>query len=166
VIIRVIPAFCNTEGSFGPILLQKSFEFPTNSDSVAATLTSAGANDDGAAQLGPRAVSLLTFTSRSVAVLQENDPANRHPPMIEPILNKQVEYDPQKDFMPIAFIARNSCLLTINAQVPANSVKEFLAYAKANPGRLSLGFAQGTRAAPFCVELRIRHAQGFSRYCK
>jgi hypothetical protein len=33
--------------------------FSTNSDSVAATLTSAGANDDGAARSGPRAVSLL-----------------------------------------------------------------------------------------------------------
>ena len=64
--------------------------------------------------------------------------------VVEPILNKQIEYDPQKDFTPVAFIARNSCLLAINAQVPANSVKEFVAYARANPGRLSLGFAQGT----------------------
>jgi Tripartite tricarboxylate transporter family receptor len=64
--------------------------------------------------------------------------------VVEPILNKQIEYDPEKDFTPIAFIARNSCLLAINAEVPANSVKEFVAYAKANPGKLSLGFAQGT----------------------
>ena len=64
--------------------------------------------------------------------------------VIEPILNKQIEYDPRKDFTPIAFIARSSNLLTINAQVPASSVKEFVAYAKANPGKLSLGFAQGT----------------------
>ncbi|HKA79181.1 MAG TPA: tripartite tricarboxylate transporter substrate-binding protein, partial [Xanthobacteraceae bacterium] len=46
--------------------------------------------------------------------------------VIEPILNKQVEYDPQKDFTPIAFIARNSSLLTVAAQVPANSVAEFV----------------------------------------
>jgi tripartite-type tricarboxylate transporter receptor subunit TctC len=64
--------------------------------------------------------------------------------VIEPILNKQVEYDPQKDFTPIAFIARNFSLLTVNAQVPASSVEEFVAYARANPGKLSLGFAQGT----------------------
>jgi tripartite-type tricarboxylate transporter receptor subunit TctC len=55
-----------------------------------------------------------------------------------------MEYDPQKDFAPIAFIASNSCLLTINAEVPANSVQEFVDYARANPGKLSLGFAQGT----------------------
>ena len=64
--------------------------------------------------------------------------------VIEPILTKQIEYDPQKDFTPIAFVARTSLLLTVNAQVPASSVKEFVAYAKANPGKLSLGFAQGT----------------------
>lgn len=64
--------------------------------------------------------------------------------VIEPAMNKQIEYDPQKNFAPIAFIASNSCLLTINADVPANSVKEFVDYARANPGKLSLGFAQGT----------------------
>src|SRR4029078_3756924 len=64
--------------------------------------------------------------------------------VIEPALNKQMEYDPQKDFAPIAFIASNSCLLTVNAEVPANSVKEFVDYARENPGKLSLGFAQGT----------------------
>ena len=64
--------------------------------------------------------------------------------VIEPIMTKQIEYDPQKDFAPIAFVARTSLLLTINDQVPANSVEGFVAYAKANPGKLSLGFAQGT----------------------
>ena len=64
--------------------------------------------------------------------------------VIEPIMTKEIEYDPQKDFAPIAFVARTSLLLTINEQVPANSVEEFVAHAKANPGKLSLGFAQGT----------------------
>jgi tripartite-type tricarboxylate transporter receptor subunit TctC len=64
--------------------------------------------------------------------------------VIEPALNKQTEYDPQKDFTPIAFIATTACLLTVNAEVPANSVKEFVDYARVNPGKLSLGFAQGT----------------------
>src|SRR5207237_1890049 len=64
--------------------------------------------------------------------------------VIKPIMTNQIEYDPQKDFAPIAFVARTSLLLTINDQVPANSVEGFVAYAKANPGKLSLGFAQGT----------------------
>ena len=46
--------------------------------------------------------------------------------VIEPIMTKQIEYDPQKDFAPIAFVARTSLLLTINDQVPANSVEGFV----------------------------------------
>ena len=64
--------------------------------------------------------------------------------VIEPIMNQQVEYDPQKDLAAVAFVMRTSTLLTVNAQVPAHSVTEFVAYARANPGKLSLGFAQGT----------------------
>jgi tripartite-type tricarboxylate transporter receptor subunit TctC len=64
--------------------------------------------------------------------------------VIEPIMNQQVEYDPQKDLAAVAFVMRTSTLLTVGAQVPARSVAEFVAYARANPGKLSLGFAQGT----------------------
>jgi tripartite-type tricarboxylate transporter receptor subunit TctC len=64
--------------------------------------------------------------------------------VIEPIMNQQVEYDPQKDLAAVAFVMRTSTLLTVNAQVPARSVAEFVAYARAGPGKLSLGFAQGT----------------------
>ena len=77
--------------------------------------------------------------------------------VIEPILNKQVEYAPQKDFTPIAFVARTSSMLTVNAQVPANSVNEFVAYAKANPGKLSLGFAQGTVSQLLAEYFNHRH---------
>src|SRR5215470_19376710 len=63
--------------------------------------------------------------------------------VIEPIMNQQVEYDPQKDLAAVAFVMRTSTLLTVNVQVPVHSVAEFVAYARANPGKLSLGFAQG-----------------------
>ena len=77
--------------------------------------------------------------------------------VIEPIMTKQVEYDPLKDFTPIAFVARTSSMLTVNAQVPANSVNEFVAYAKANPGKLSLGFAQGTVSQLLAEYFNHRH---------
>jgi len=77
--------------------------------------------------------------------------------VIEPIMTKQVEYDPLKDFTPIAFVARTASMLTINAQVPANSVTEFVAYAKANPGKLSLGFAQGTVSQLLAEYFSRRH---------
>jgi tripartite-type tricarboxylate transporter receptor subunit TctC len=77
--------------------------------------------------------------------------------VIEPIMTKQVEYDPLKDFTPIAFVARTSSMLTVNAQVPANSVNEFVAYAKANPGKLSVGFAQGTVSQLLAEYFNHRH---------
>ena len=77
--------------------------------------------------------------------------------VIEPIMTKQVEYDPLKDFAPIAFVARTASMLTINAQVPANSVGEFVAYAKANPGKLSVGFAQGTVSQLLAEYFNHRH---------
>src|SRR5512132_1290696 len=77
--------------------------------------------------------------------------------VIEPIMTKQVEYDPLKDFTPIAFVARTASMLTINVQVPANSVNEFVAYAKANPGKLSLGFAQGTASQLLAEYFNHRH---------
>ena len=77
--------------------------------------------------------------------------------VIEPIMTKQVEYDPLKDFTPIAFVARTSSMLTVNAQVPANSANEFVAYAKANPGKLSVGFAQGTVSQLLAEYFNHRH---------
>ena len=63
--------------------------------------------------------------------------------VIEPALHSRIGYDPIKDFAPVAYVAANSWLLTVGAQVPVNTVKEFVAHAKANPGKLSFGFAQG-----------------------
>ena len=77
--------------------------------------------------------------------------------VIEPIMTKQVEYDPLKDFTPIAFVARTASMLTVNAQVPANSANEFVAYAKANPGKLSVGFAQGTVSQLLAEYFNHRH---------
>ena len=72
-------------------------------------------------------------------------------------MTKQVEYDPLKDFTPIAFVARTSSMLTVNAQVPANSANEFVTYAKAHPGKLSVGFAQGTVSQLLAEYFNHRH---------
>src|ERR1051326_5341466 len=47
--------------------------------------------------------------------------------------------DPAKDFMPLAMVASAPFLFLVNPSLPVHSVKELIAYAKANPGQLSYG---------------------------
>jgi tripartite-type tricarboxylate transporter receptor subunit TctC len=51
-------------------------------------------------------------------------------------LSKSLPYDPVKDFTPITAAVEPVTVMTINPSLPVNSVKELIAYAKANPGKL------------------------------
>jgi tripartite-type tricarboxylate transporter receptor subunit TctC len=62
---------------------------------------------------------------------------------IAPVLYKELGYDP-KSFVPIGLIAEFPHVLVIPTSVPANTVAEFIAYCKANPGKLSFGGSLGT----------------------
>ena len=52
---------------------------------------------------------------------------------IIPAMKKKVPYDPNKDFTPISMVATSPMVFVVNAQVPANSLAELIAYAKARP---------------------------------
>ena len=52
-------------------------------------------------------------------------------------LSKSLPYDPVKDFTPITAAVEPVTVMTINPSLPVNSVKELIAYAKANPGKLN-----------------------------
>ena len=54
-------------------------------------------------------------------------------------LYKKLPYDPVKDFAPITMLAVSQNVVVINADVPANNIRELVAYAKANPGKLNFG---------------------------
>jgi tripartite-type tricarboxylate transporter receptor subunit TctC len=62
------------------------------------------------------------------------------PQAAAPALFKQLRYDPVKDFAPVARLGTISFMLMVPADFPARSFREFLAHAKANPGKLSGGY--------------------------
>jgi tripartite-type tricarboxylate transporter receptor subunit TctC len=59
--------------------------------------------------------------------------------VLNPITNKTLPYDPLKDFAPITLGSKNTSLLTVRADDGPKTVKELIARAKANPGKLNYG---------------------------
>lgn len=57
------------------------------------------------------------------------------PVAISPALTK-VPYDSVRDFVPVALVAAGQYILVLHPSVPAKSLKDFVAYAKANPGKI------------------------------
>jgi tripartite-type tricarboxylate transporter receptor subunit TctC len=62
---------------------------------------------------------------------------------ITPALYKDLDFDAVKDFAPVAAIATDSLVLVVNPSVPAKTLPELIAYAKANPGKLTSGGGVG-----------------------
>ena len=58
-----------------------------------------------------------------------------------PFIYPKMAYDTGKDFVPVAAAARVALFLVIKPDLPVKNFKEFLAYMKANPGKLSYGSA-------------------------
>jgi tripartite-type tricarboxylate transporter receptor subunit TctC len=58
---------------------------------------------------------------------------------IAPALNPKLSYHPLRDFAPITLITNSENVLVLHASVPATTVKELIAYAKANPHKLNYG---------------------------
>jgi tripartite-type tricarboxylate transporter receptor subunit TctC len=54
-------------------------------------------------------------------------------------MDPHAPYDPMRDMVPIAGAAEYATAMVVNNKMPVNSVKDFIAYAKANPSKLSFG---------------------------
>ena len=72
---------------------------------------------------------------------------------VNPALNPRLPYDPVRDFAPVSMLAAQPYLLATTASLPVTSVSQLIAYAKANPGKLSFASAGVGAGAHLAGEL-------------
>jgi tripartite-type tricarboxylate transporter receptor subunit TctC len=79
------------------------------------------------------------------------------PHSANPFLLKNIGYDPVKDFAPITRVGSFTLMLVVNPAVPVKTISELIAYAKANPGKLS--YASGNTSGILAGET-LKHWAG------
>jgi tripartite-type tricarboxylate transporter receptor subunit TctC len=76
--------------------------------------------------------------------------------VVAPAMYKNPGYDPLKSFVPVANAVFGHWLTVVEKSVPANTVPEFVAYVKKNPGKLTFGYGQGTAPQLVGEWLKVR----------
>lgn len=75
------------------------------------------------------------------------------PIAVNKALYKDLPYDPQKDLQPLSLLASGPQLLAVHPSVPAKDLRELVAYARANPDKLSYGSVGAGSASHLTMEL-------------
>ena len=75
-----------------------------------------------------------------------------------PATRSTVPYDVERDLAPIAMVAKSSLLFLVNPKVPAKSIAEFVALAKAEPGKLNYASPGAATQTQLVIELFSRRA--------
>jgi tripartite-type tricarboxylate transporter receptor subunit TctC len=71
---------------------------------------------------------------------------------VNPYMLTNQPYDVNKDFMPVTLLAKVPNVFVIHPDLPAKNFKEFISYAKANPGQLNYGSAGNASAGHLAME--------------
>jgi len=79
---------------------------------------------------------------------------------VQPHTYRKLPYDPLKDFAPVALSTTNYLALVVNPDAPFKSVKDLIAYAKKNPGKLSFA-TNGEGGFPHMATEMLRQQAGF-----
>jgi tripartite-type tricarboxylate transporter receptor subunit TctC len=88
-------------------------------------------------KIGARAAARATPDGYTLLLGGTNDNA------VTPAIYKNLDYDPVKDFVPVAAVASDPQVLVVNPAVPVHSLAELVQYAKDHPGQLSSGASVG-----------------------
>ncbi|MEO6322549.1 MAG: tripartite tricarboxylate transporter substrate binding protein [Polaromonas sp.] len=88
---------------------------------------------------GANTMIAATYVARSPADGYTGFIATSGSIVLNPLLYRKMNYAPDKDFRVLAVVAEAPMVLVINDKVPAQNLKDFTSYAKANVGRLNYG---------------------------
>ena len=72
---------------------------------------------------------------------------------VNPHIYKGLGYDPTKDFAPVTFAVSGSNVLVVHSSLPVNTFKDFIALARAQPGKLTYGSSGSGNAGHLAAEL-------------
>ncbi|MEO7727045.1 MAG: tripartite tricarboxylate transporter substrate binding protein [Burkholderiales bacterium] len=78
---------------------------------------------------------------------------------LSPHLHRKLSYDPVRDFAPVTMLIASPYVIVVHPSVPANSVKELIALAKARPGQINYA-SGGTGSAPHFASEMFNAAAG------
>jgi tripartite-type tricarboxylate transporter receptor subunit TctC len=88
-------------------------------------------------RVGTRAVARAAPDGYTLLIGGTNDNA------ITPLLYKNLDYDPRKDFAPVAAMATDSNAIVVNPSLPVHTLAELADFSKANAGKVTSGATQG-----------------------
>lgn len=72
---------------------------------------------------------------------------------VNPAVTAKMPFDPQRDFQPIALMGKNPLLFLVNASLPARNLAEFVAYARAEDGKVNYATPGAASQAHLIVEM-------------
>ena len=101
-------------------------------------------------KIGSRAVARAAPDGYTLLLGGTNDNA------VTPALYRHLDYDPVKDFAPVAAVARDPQVMVINPAVPVHTLAELVQYAKDHPGKLSSGASIGIAPHLLLEYFRVR----------
>jgi tripartite-type tricarboxylate transporter receptor subunit TctC len=79
--------------------------------------------------------------------------------VINPYLYKDLPYDPVRDFTPVMHVTSTNHVLAINPSIPARDLREFVAWVKSNPGKVSIA-TNGAGTTPHLLAVLLNQNTG------
>src|SRR5215471_16587280 len=145
-------------GTLAPRLATAQSNYPERPIKLMVAFSAGGVNDVVARQWAERVKTLLgtvyvenqgggsgTIATGEVARAQPDGYTillgSTSTMVLNPMTMAKVPYDAARDFVPICILAVSTTSIAVHTSVPAMTLKELIAYAKANPGKLSYGSA-------------------------